>query len=489
MAELSALINWENATYAKTSIGERTVCRFRAIGNFLKSHELPEVLTWEAIDKALPPLTKKSRATTKFIRSGLMDLGHLHAIRGELPDWKTYRTVRMAREMSASAPPAFCANVLAFQAWAEGGMLNPKLTVVPGKVQILCNTPKSIGEALRTIVNFLSWCAARNTYSLTNINAPTIIDYLSIVLWEYECRVCKNCIPFEAPAPTSCLNDQCREARSYGLRERLSRSEVNRRLSDLRMFFDWALLHELVTENPARDQLCSIRALPFANGNGLADDRRIGRAIRRYGDEVIMKLGAYIFSPEADAEEALVLYFIIFHLCTVQEVCGLRVPSCVTTNTNAEGDYEGLLFTPEKLTRGHRATRRSRGILKFPPRTAVRLRPLLDSHYENRKRLIKTDQYEYFLAMNNRCRHNKPVSEAYVQSIVKRASLRVLREGEVCASRLRITAASLFSKKSKKRSGVLSPLGYRSAHTAAFNYLEEVILPLKTRIPSKDRRL
>jgi len=38
----------------------------------------------------------------------------------------------------------------------------------------------------------------------------------------------------------------------------------------------------------------------------------ISESIRRYDDATVEKLCAYIVSPEADVEEAVVLYFIIF---------------------------------------------------------------------------------------------------------------------------------------------------------------------------------
>jgi hypothetical protein len=53
----------------------------------------------------------------------------------------------------------------------------------------------------------------------------------------------------------------------------------------------------------------------------------IARAIRRYDDSVVEKHCAYIVAPDTDPEEALVLYFIIFHLLTNWELRNLRIPS------------------------------------------------------------------------------------------------------------------------------------------------------------------
>lgn len=489
IAELSSRIDWSNATYARRKIVEGTVCRFRAIGKFLQSYELPEVLTWDAINAALPPLTKKARSTTKLIRSSLMDLGHIHATSGKMTDWNSYLRERCVQRLAESAPAVFCGSVLAFRNWAEDGMLNPKLTIQPGRVEILSNSAKSIGDTIQTVSHLLSWCVSQNITAVSAINTEIFVEYLQSLLWQYQCSVCHVCIPFKSVVPKTCLNDQCRAAKSYLLKERISRTFLKNQLSHLRRFFDWAVLNDLLPENPADNEACKLKALPFVSGEGGATDRRIGIAIRRYAEDVIVRLCEYIFSAKADPEEALVLYLVIFHLCTVKELCGLRVPSFISAGTNTEEDFKHLVFSPQKASRGSRRPRRTRAVLKFPSRASIRLRPLLERFYEQRKQYIRTDLYEYLFAVKTRCRHNKPVSEMYVRRIVRRASLRVLEEGEVCTTRLRITAAALFSKKSKKRSGLLRPLGYRSAHAAAFNYLEEVILPLKTTRAYNDRRM
>jgi ribosomal protein S14 len=157
MTELSSMIDWAAKSYCKREICKETVRRFRGIGKLFQTYELPETLTWEAIDKALPPLTKKgNRTTTKLIRSSLIDLGHLHAKRGALQDWNTYLKERVLRCASESAPAPFRNDVLAFKAWAETGMLNPKLIISPANVKVLCNTPKAIIATIYSIRHFLS---------------------------------------------------------------------------------------------------------------------------------------------------------------------------------------------------------------------------------------------------------------------------------------------------------------------------------------------
>jgi len=368
-------------------------------------------------------------------------------------------------------------------------MLNPKLIMSPANVKVLCNTPKAIIATIYSIRHFLSWCVQRNIRSLTAINEAVVIDYQRDLLWQHECKVCGGCIPLQPVVPKTCLNTKCRASQPYRLKQQVTKIFVASETSHLRMFFDWAVLNDLLSHNPAKHELCRLDTLSFRDVSDGVEGPKIRIGIRRYAEEVIRKLCAYIVSPDADPEEALILYLIIFHLCTVGELCGLRVPSYANRETKREADYERLLFKTYEVTRGNASPRRTSLVLKLPPRASVWLVPLLKRYYEKRDSFISTDHYEYLLAANTRSRHNKPVSQMHVRNIVGRASLRVLKDGEVCPSRLRITAAAMFVKKSRKRSGVLRPLGYRSARATAFNYLEEFILPLKTTIRRNDRRL
>ena len=63
----------------------------------------------------------------------------------------------------------------------------------------------------------------------------------------------------------------------------------------------------------------------------------ISASIRRYDDNVVERLCRYMASPDADPEEALVLYLIIFHLLTVTELRNAKIPSLVAAE-NPTGD-------------------------------------------------------------------------------------------------------------------------------------------------------
>ena len=59
--------------------GARDFRRFRAFASFLETYELPEVLTWHAIEQALPRLGQTNAIKIGFIRSCLFELGDLLA--------------------------------------------------------------------------------------------------------------------------------------------------------------------------------------------------------------------------------------------------------------------------------------------------------------------------------------------------------------------------------------------------------------------------
>ena len=495
MAELAATIKWQDVEKGVARIVEHDVCRFRAVGKFLQTNELPEILTWEAIDQVLPPLAKKGRVKPKLIRSALLELGHLFAERGLLPEWSSHVAERCLRRAVESAPAPFLEHISAFRGWAEGGMLNPKLQFLPMELDILASTSKTLGDTIKSISSFLTWCMGRGVVSLEVVDSTLIADYQRSLCWLYECKVCHRRFSFEsAKSIERCANPECNAAHSYVRKRKISRSFLSAQTSHLRMFFDWAELHGFISRNPLTGEVCRITARTVTSIDQRGNRLEVGHAIRRYDDRVIERLCAYIVSPEADPEEAIILYLITFHLCTVNELCHLRVPSHVSQESNQTQmyeaqDYEYLFLRKSVRTRGRRLPTRSDPKLVFPRKALSWLVPLLERHYERRKEVVSAEHHEYLLAVKWRARHNTPVSAMYVRRIIRRASLRVLTTGEVCPSRLRRTAAAVFAQRSRRRSAVLTTLGYTAESATRFNYLETLTLPLKITIQSNDRRM
>ena len=209
----------------------------------------------------------------------------------------------------------------------------------------------------------------------------------------------------------------------------------------------------------------------------------IADSIRRYDDDVVERLCSYIVSSDADPEEALVLYLIIFHLLTVTELCNAKIPSLVAPGSASScdmdraKDFDHLLLPIRALSRGRLSPRRQGPILKFPDKAMRWLMPLFKRYFEKRERnpgsgYLFTGQFQV-------TRHNRPVSARYIRGLVQSASLRVLK-GTVNPRDLRGTAAAIFAQRSKRRGAILTKLGYKSLRATRFNYLETFLLAPRT---------
>ena len=91
-------------------------------------------------------------------------------------------------------------------------------------------------------------------------------------------------------------------------------------MTNLRTFFNWAQLHDVVQEHPFASDTGKASAGTFTVMNERGEMVEIADSIRRYDDDVVERLCQYMVSTDADAEEAVVLYLIIFHVLTVTEL-------------------------------------------------------------------------------------------------------------------------------------------------------------------------
>jgi hypothetical protein len=205
----------------------------------------------------------------------------------------------------------------------------------------------------------------------------------------------------------------------------------------------------------------------------------IAEAIRRYDDSVVKKLCAYIVAPDADPEEAVVLYFIIFHLLTNGDLRNLRIPSPAKDDLQValtySGHFEHLELPLPQLTRGKRSVIGKQSKITFPPKALIWLRPILERYYEKRSTIVKVAHQQHFLVGEGNARCHKPVTKCYVAEVMRRASLKVLG-GVVTASELRNTAADMFVQHSDRRGAILTRMGYSALAAIRFNYLERFSL-------------
>jgi len=238
MAKLAATIDWEAVENGSMKIRGRDLARFRAFGSFLETRELPEVLTRQAIEQALPRLGQTNSVKIGFIRSCLFELGDILAERGEIQDRSSHLHEKTLQRSLRRCSTIFLTQVSDFQEWLVNGMLNP--TMKPSsKVEPLTIAPLTIAERVRAAIRFLNFCAAQNIASLTQIGPSVIARYQETMLWQWECKKCHNRFPFESSRQiTKCANRECEGMDSYVRVRRLSRGTLIGHTSHLRVFFD-----------------------------------------------------------------------------------------------------------------------------------------------------------------------------------------------------------------------------------------------------------
>lgn len=480
-AELAARIDW-SATLTSNDLR-----RFRTAGDFLKINELPKILTWRVIDDLRPQYEKGGdQHRIMFIRACLSDLSHLYAERGLIQDWNSYLLERLLHSLK-STPAAFRDDVSNFQDWVLKGMLNPKSEPTTESVEVLANTNEFLIQAVRSLNSFLNWCITNRLNSLSEVDAAVLDNYLLTLLWKFRCSECGHSIPFDSSkAPRKCANEKCKASDSYVRVKHLARNSRINIVSRLRVFFDWALLHGVITDNPLGNRETTSGRSAFTVTDERGKSIEVAASIRRYDDNLIQKVCSYIVSPGADPTEAIIYYLVIFHLLEVTELRNLRIPSLVKREGSSKesqdnDDYQYLLLPPKTPSRGRRLVRRSGQIIKFPPKALPWLAPLLERFYEKLKTQVKALNNEYLLVASKTSRHNKPVSRTHVFQLVQRGSQRLL-DGTINLSSLRQTAAAIFSERSKRRSAVLTRMGYGTRSATRFNYLETFPLRPKPKV-------
>ena len=483
--DLASRIDWSK------TITTTHLAKFRAFGDFLKVKELPQVLSWRVIDDHRPKYGEGKSHRIKFIRWCLFDLGQLYAERGLIQDWNSYLLERRLRSLQ-STPAAFRDDISNLQEWVMGGMIHPTVKGSFEADEILANTAEVLLSNTGSVNAFLKWCVRHDVNSLNAVDANVIANYQRTLLWKLRCSKCGDSVPFDSGEATNkCANEKCEASNCYEQVKNLARNSRIIINSRLRVFFDWAFLHQLVTQNPvAREKTTGSRGFTTIDERG--NSIEVDSSIRRYDDSQIQKICAYIVSPEADPEEAIIYYLVIFHLLTMSELCNLKIPSLVISESSSSvpksgEDYQYLLLSPSKLSRGRRSARRPEKIVKFPSKALPWLVPLLESFYEKRRSYDKAPHNEYFLVANRKGRHNKPVSKTYVFDMVQRSSRRLLG-GSVNVTNLRQTAAALFTQRSKRRSALLTRMGYGARWATRFNYLDTFPLKPKPAVSTHSRQ-
>jgi hypothetical protein len=278
-----------------------------------------------------------------------------------------------------------------------------------------------------------------------------------------QCRRCGTttyCASESEPTPLECSTCRCHNTQRRV--PRYSQNTIRRVRASLFVFFQWAVLVRRSIANPVQ---CKV----------LTPEARI----RHYPTEILPKIARYIVAVDADPTAALMLYLVIFHLATVQEIRHLRVPEIISL-TRRSTEFNLLEIATFALPRRQpslgvvHAGRRPAGQLTLHDAAEPWLRPLL-ARFDARRRAITgprcTSRY-VFVSPRGSIR-DLPVSPVVIWDTVRQASLTAV--GYPCnPSTLRKTAAVYFAD--QVGAGILSRMGWEAQQAFAYTWLTREVL-------------
>ncbi len=425
-------IDWE-------SVCEKTKQKVQAFGRFLQTQQFNEPLTWEQIEAALPLLGPTNRTIPKYIRACLLDVGHVLAAKGRLESRETDIARRNALLPIKQAPQRLQALLHRYSTWLWG-----RRTV-----------PSNVRDHLEALAAFWSWCEQRAIQSAEEVHASLISDYLLTLYWQWHCSVCQGSLPFDPAkrkAPRVCVH--CRAIGALCKEKRYAQNSIRGHRAKVLVFFDWLSINRLVIANPVQSKT------PAPSPT-----------IQHSPPAVIKQLCAYLTSPHADPVEALTLYLIIFHACSVWELRHAHLPTVFSLHEDiapprlAEAFY--VIVPRPRPSLGDRSPGRPEGRVDLPAKAAGWLKPLLERFEGHREQLVSTRRNRYLLIAPNKARHDTPVGHVFVWELLRAASGRAL--GAPCnPPLLRKTAGVMFAERAG--AGSLRWMGWDDQQAFAYTW-------------------
>lgn len=438
-------------------VTEKINRRFRAFGRFLQTYQLPQPLTWEAIEAASPTLGATNRAVPKNIRMCLLDLGHLLANKGKLESRETYILRRSALLPITAAPKYIQPLLHRYATWLWERQTRPA----------------NIRKHLHNLAAFWSWCGLHNIKSLEEVQPSFIDNYLLTLYWQWQCLVCQEVTGFEpnCEAPKICTH--CGALHCFNKVKRYAQNTVRGYRAKLLVFFDWARNNRMVIINPVQRRV----AAPDPT-------------IRHYSSEVMKPLYEYVASSDAEPTEALVLYLVIFHALSLWELRHVEVPVVLPMRENiprlrlAEAYY--VIVPKPKPSRGNRSPGRPSIRLDFPSAAAAWLKPLLERFEAQRELMIANPSNRYLIVTPKSARRNMPAGHDFVGNIVREASSKVL--GAACnPNTLRKTAGVIFADHASGE--ILRWMGWEDQQAFGYTWMPREVVHPKQLNSSDDTKL
>ena len=458
---LVATINWE-------TVNENVYFRVRSFGKFLQRHHFASPLTWGAIIKLKRTLTGNKH---KPVRSCLEQVGELllGVCKEEDLDQDLRRIKPLARISSLS--PNIIALFEKYDLWLRTERMN---------------TPAARRNHFISLGDFWKWCAHRGLTSFADVEAVHLQEYLHLLGLKWKCRYClftqKLTTRGETP-PTVCENSKCRALNSFEKVIRCVERSVDGHLARFRVFFGWLKeVEEGIEKNPA--PVDRRRKRKKKRGRRT---RKYPATIQYYDWQIIAVLLKAIEDPTMPAEEAMMLYLLLYHAFYKKELQTVRIPSqCRPPALGVEPresleDVLYLEWEPRQLSRGMQSLGRSGQLLQLEPRDEPWLRDLIRRFMKERNQKLRTSQNPYLFIGAKRSPRGGPVSDQHFHRLVESATARIT--GRICTISILGKCSRLLYAEFGGHEGIrhLRELGLGEQHARVYTWAKRVrVVPKQT---------
>lgn len=426
-----------------TSINDAQLQTIKAFGRFLNEIPLPQHVTWESLETHLPALGPTGRNNTLRIRRCLRDVGYLLADQKQLATRESYLQARSEERLLSILSGSPRKLIHSYMTW-----LREHRESHAGRKR-----------HLEILTRFFGWCQLESLRFPEEVQREHVKAFLLSRLNRWDCTACKtlsiSSVVSSQPEP------RCPDCHRLLTHRELSAETTRQYASSIKMFFTWAKLHRHVATIPLSGSI-----------------RLSQKAIKVYDSSVLPDLSVYIRHPAADPTGAMILFYIIFYLCTSWELrhAHLASPAEVLSDISSESlenTFNGIYIDNKPASRGAHMPGRSRQFLALPDRRHSWLEALRKRFLSSRSGVLKGCHNPYWLVAPNRSRHITPVSSTYIWEKVQTTSREAI--GLACTPKLlRSTAAALFSD--QIGSPLLRSLGWSSPSAFRYDWAERIIV-------------
>lgn len=410
------------------------VAAIKFFASLLAAEELPRLRRWDVIEGLLPRLEEKGRFKPKRIRRCLWAAGHLLAARGKLEPWETHLARRQALAPIANAPGWIREELVSYARW------------LPTKQF----TYRAVRTHTETLSEFWTWAAGRGVDSIPSVTSELAGEHQYYLLCAWVCPACTNTSPHDpADRDVPSAGPRCAGC-GAALRRRLSHDTVRHKMAHLSRFFDWAVLTGRATSNP----ISTVPKIPRPNPS-----------LTTYPNWAVEKLEDYIREPETPSLHVLVLYLIIYHAFSVEEMQRAKMPNGPGGDAESGkdesvaktlGEIYGVELDELPVSRG-RHHRGRHGHVQFLQGARSFILPKLEGYEKERGKRAKCPDNRYLLVTARSGGRVAVVSKRQVANIVAEAA-RAALGGHCSAEMLEKTAALIIARTTGAKT--LSQLGW-----------------------------